>query len=65
MPREQFVRLVNEARMVDNARELADRLGKVEGGPGYAVRFDSLAGETHISVVPAMVSRGLVFALKT
>ena len=64
MPREQYVRLVNQARMVDNARELAERLGKLEGGPRYAVRFDSLADETHISVVPATVSRGLVFALK-
>jgi predicted alpha/beta superfamily hydrolase len=64
LAREDYVRLVNEARMVDNARELAERLGKVKGGPGYTVRFDNLADETHISVLPATISRGLGFALK-
>ncbi len=51
---------VRMARMIDNAREMTERLsasGKVES------RFALLAGENHISVIPAMLARAVAFAL--
>lgn len=47
------------ARMVDNAREMAARLG---GTPNLSVEFHLFEGETHGSVIPAAVARGLRFA---
>lgn len=55
--------LITSARMVDNARELAQRLSGITGGDGYVVRFHRFEGETHGSVVPAAVSRAISFAL--
>jgi len=63
MTPEQTIALVREARMVDNARDLAVRLGKVKGGAGYAVRFQSFEREDHLTSVAASVSRTLAFAL--
>ena len=56
--------LTRDARMVDNARELAERLAVLKGGPGYLARYHWLAGEEHMSVVPASVTRTLMFALR-
>ena len=52
-------RRLREARMVENAREMAGRLADV---PGLAVHFHLFAGENHGSVIPASVARGLRFA---
>jgi predicted alpha/beta superfamily hydrolase len=63
MTPEQAESLIREARMVDNARDLAGRLAKVKGGPGYAVRFQSFEREDHLTSMAASVSRTLAFAL--
>lgn len=47
-------------RMVDRARELADRLRPL---PGLAVRFETLPDDGHISAFPVAVQRGLRFIL--
>lgn len=47
-----------ERRMVDHARDLAERLALV---PGAAIEFELLAGEDHASVVPRSISEGLRF----
>jgi predicted alpha/beta superfamily hydrolase len=57
--RAEFLR---QARMVDNARELADRLGALTA-QGVQVMFKVYEGENHGSVVPTEISRGLRFVL--
>ncbi|ONG50293.1 hypothetical protein BKE38_18660 [Pseudoroseomonas deserti] len=47
-------------RMVDNAREMADRLRPL---PGLEVDFALLPGEGHMSAFPQAVQRGLRFLL--
>lgn len=64
MTRAQTRRLLAQARMVDNAAELAERLRRLRGGPGYVVRFVNFADEDHMSVVAASLSRTLAFALR-
>lgn len=49
-------------RMVDNAREISARLGALEPN-GLRLRYEEFPGENHVSVVPALVSRALRFAL--
>jgi predicted alpha/beta superfamily hydrolase len=49
------------ARMVDNAKELADRLRAIKGGPGYEVRYALFPRETHLTGIPASTSRGVAF----
>lgn len=51
------------ARMVDNARELAERLKALPGAPGYEVKYALFSDETHNSGIPAAVTRGVTFAL--
>ena len=51
------------ARMVDNARELADRLAALHGSKDYKVRYVLFPEETHLTGMPAAGSRGLAFAL--
>jgi len=48
-------------RMVDNARELADRLKALRGGAGYEVRYTLFPEETHQTGIPAATSRGVAF----
>jgi predicted alpha/beta superfamily hydrolase len=48
-------------RMVDNARELADRLKALPGGAGYDVRYALFPDETHLTGSPAATSRGVAF----
>ncbi len=64
MTRPQMKRLLTRARMVDNARELAERLAQIKGKPGYSVRFHALDDEDHLTVVPTSISRTLAFALR-
>jgi predicted alpha/beta superfamily hydrolase len=48
-------------RMVDNARELADRLKALPGGAGYNVRYALFPDETHLTGSPAATSRAVAF----
>ena len=48
--------------MVSGSRALATRLQKIQGGPGYEVRFVAFEGEDHASVLPAALGRGMRFA---
>jgi hypothetical protein len=64
MTRAQTRKLLDLARMVDNAADLADRLGRLRGGPDYVVRFANFTDEDHMSVVAASLSRTLAFALR-
>jgi hypothetical protein len=54
---------VAEARMVDNARELGQRLAGCRGGAGYKAAFHEFEGENHQTVIPATISRAVAFAL--
>jgi predicted alpha/beta superfamily hydrolase len=58
--REQLEESIHRTRMVDNAVELADRLVKLQGPPGYHVGFQRFEGEGHVSVIPASLSRALM-----
>lgn len=52
------------SRMVENASGLADRLAKLaEQGSELRVEYCVFAGESHISVLPALISRAVRFAL--
>ncbi|GAA0134419.1 ferri-bacillibactin esterase BesA [Paenibacillus sp. YSY-4.3] len=52
------------SRMVENASGLAERLAKLaEQGLGLRVEYGEIAGESHISVLPALISRAVRFAL--
>ena len=42
--------------------DLAARLEKLHGGTEYAVKFAAFDGESHASVQPAALSRGMHFA---
>jgi hypothetical protein len=64
MTRPQTRRLMALARMVDNARELAERLARIEARPRLTVRFHALEDEDHSTVVPTAISRALAFALR-
>lgn len=56
-------RMIAEAKMVDNARELGERLVALKG-PGYKAAFQSFEAEDHMSVVPASIARAFTFALR-
>jgi predicted alpha/beta superfamily hydrolase len=60
----QIRKLIRGARMVDNARELGERLAALKGGPGYVARFQCFEREDHLSATAAAVSRTLAFALR-
>jgi len=64
MTTEALETLLAEARMVDNARELGERLVAIKGGPGYLARYTAFDTEDHMSVLPGAISRALVFALR-
>jgi len=55
---------IESSRMVGNAVDLADRLSKLKGGPGYEVRSQVFEHEDHISTMAAGMSRALTFAEK-
>ncbi len=61
---EQYAALLAEACMVDNARELAERLGALQGRDGYAAAYQNFEAEDHMSVVAASLSRALAFAAR-
>jgi predicted alpha/beta superfamily hydrolase len=53
---------VQMARMVDNARELSERLKALPGGPGYGVHFACLPGETHMTTPFLALGHALAMA---
>lgn len=57
-------RWLAQNRMVGNAREMAGRLASLECR-GVAVTYEEFAGENHVSVLPAAISRALRFALES
>jgi ferri-bacillibactin esterase len=61
--RDEALAQLGDARMVDNARELAARLGAVKGAAGYTVRYEVFADETHNSGVPSAANRGTGFVI--
>lgn len=64
LPLEDTNKRISQARMVDNARDLANRLAHVDAKSGLVVRFQDFSAEDHLSVVPASISRALDFALE-
>jgi predicted alpha/beta superfamily hydrolase len=64
MTRRQMTKLSRDARMVDNARELGARLGKLKGSKGASFRYVEFDNEDHMSVVAAALSRTISFALR-
>jgi predicted alpha/beta superfamily hydrolase len=58
-----YVKMASQwSGMVSGARNLAGRIGKLHGGTGYKVQFVAFEGESHSSVQPAALSRGMHFA---
>lgn len=53
---------VEKNRMVDNAREMAARLEQL-APRGLHLAYEEFPGENHVSVIPALISRALRFAL--
>ena len=51
-------------KMVENAKALAGRLQSIKGSAGYRVEYVVFDGETHLSGIPAAVSRGYFFAMQ-
>jgi len=64
MDETQMQALVEHARMVDNARELVQRLEGLDGGPGYLARFHAFEGDDHTMALAASIARALAFALR-
>lgn len=61
---EETAALVASARMVDNARELGQRLGALRGTGAYQGRFHLFEGEDHLTAMAATLGRALDFALR-
>lgn len=55
--------LIGVTHMVNNARQLGSDLAAVKGQGGYRVKTVVFDDESHLSVIPAALSRGLNFAL--
>jgi uncharacterized protein len=64
MTNAQARKLIRQGRMVDNARELGERLAALNGGPGYVARFQAFEREDHLTSTAAAISRTLAFALR-
>ena len=63
-PAEQANEAVKDA-MVDNARDLGARLSALKGPPGYVVKSNVYAGETHIRTPFASLNDVLTFAMSS
>ncbi|MFC4311951.1 alpha/beta hydrolase [Steroidobacter flavus] len=61
--REQMQAMLTSFGMVTNALALADRLKAMKAPAGFQVEAVIFPSETHLSVVPTAISRGLRFAL--
>lgn len=62
--REQMQAMQKQVGMVTKVIALSDRLKALKAPAGYEVERVIFDGETHVSVMPAVISRGLRFALK-
>ena len=62
--REQMQAMLTAFAMVTNVRALADRLKALEAPAGSEIEAVIFEDETHLSVLPATISRGLRFALR-
>lgn len=63
MTQDQVNALIETTRMVDNAADLGARLEHLNGNAPYRARTVVFADESHLSVMPAAISRALNFAL--
>jgi len=63
MSLEDLEALIAEGRIVDNAWELATRLGRITGD-GYASCFHAFENEDHLTCLAAAVGRALDFATR-
>jgi predicted alpha/beta superfamily hydrolase len=54
--------VMEKARMVDNAAELAARLQAVAGAPGYTVKYLCPEGETHVTLPSVVYAKALQLA---
>jgi enterochelin esterase-like enzyme len=54
--------VMERARMVDNAAELAARLQALPGAPGYTVKYLCPAGETHVTLPSVVYAKALQLA---
>jgi len=63
MTQDQVNALIETTRMVDNAADLGARLEHLEGSAPFRARTVVFADESHLSVMPAAISRALQFAL--
>ena len=63
MTQAQVDGLISVTRMTDNPAALGQRLAAVKGGPGYRVQTVIFPDESHLSVIPAAISRAFNFAL--
>lgn len=61
--REQMQEMLTAFGMVTNVVAMADRLRALDGRSGYEADAIIFGEETHLSVLPAAISRGLRFAL--
>lgn len=59
---EKVREVARKARMVDNAAELYERLKAIPSGPGYAVRYVCVPGETHMTTPPIVYPAALAMA---
>lgn len=57
-------KMTRKAKMVGNAHALGRRLRAIDGPKGYEVESFVFRDEGHLSVIPAAISRGMVFALR-
>jgi hypothetical protein len=64
MSEEAIAELIAKGRMVDNARELGERLAALKGHRGYEGRFHLFEGEDHLSAMAAAIGRAVDFALR-
>jgi predicted alpha/beta superfamily hydrolase len=64
MTRAQMETLMRKSRMVDNASDLAARLRRIKGGPGYTVRFHAFEGDDHLTALPASMGRAIAFLVR-
>jgi predicted alpha/beta superfamily hydrolase len=62
--REQMQAMLTATGMITNALALADRIRAMDAPGGCEVETYIFERETHLSIVPAAISRGLRFALK-
>jgi hypothetical protein len=64
LTRAQTRTMMRDGRMVDNARELSERLARARAGAEYGVSFHAFEDEDHLTVIGAAVARALTFALR-